>query len=1328
MAEIYQRPKEAFRFLRGGGLNTLQQYDGMPPDEYPMAVNVRWDENNAVQTRPGYVSLFTIAGANPITDIESYSAMATDNLPRFLVRAVDNKIYLDTGTQVGTLGGSGPAHASMVAYRPNQSPNPYMYVATNQDYQKFSAPDASNAVTQQKVGIAEPQASPEACPNSLGFYQFSAVAASWTAGGTGGAIADATRISDTATAIFADPAGTTRYSVQVGSKQYQIGETLAITKSSGGVFNVIVQDVLPPVNNGAAITVQSIYYYSGTTGRCVVVLTQSPVNPVAPVFQDGAPQAASIFAPEQLSALRRGSLVSFSGGPEVCLVLNVTTGPGGTMCFEVSTTGTHAAGETVTGKPAIVVSDITNLVVGQAIAAVDISTSQTTGTGTFTLPLATNPFNQALAPGTTTPQQDDYVHFSVNIDDLTKLVNAIITFDVKDGAADYVTDTYYYVITASSILGFTPSNYSPSPTSQWTEVMFPISALIRVGSDATRSLANVQGVRVSFLTLGNINILMGSFWVGGGGQPDVGQAGSPYFYCYRFRSSVTGTRSNRSPITRYGVSPRREPVNVVLPGSATDPQVDTIDIFRYGGTVTSMRYIGSAVVSATSFTDNYSDEAANGGSLLETDNYEPWPTIEIPYTATPGTASGVTTTVVVTGTTVVVIYSKATAFTTPFYETTARWLPGTLAIIGGQSAYILWDRPTSITITSPPAHYYAYLFQFVENLGASGSFGSLGSGPVLSIVEPNIANQPLPYVWGPNDKGDLFGAGDIFRPGNFYYIKSNNPDSAPDKYNQELTDPSEPLLGGEILDGVSLIFSPKRWWALYPNFGNVAQRYTPVERPVGRGCVAPFGHCTDSKTVWFVARDGIWQTTGGGGSSLTDATIYNLFPHEGVTSVANVTLNGFTAYAPDYSRAGAFILAYCNSYLYFDYQDSTGTARTLVCDLRDPRRPAWSVDSYNDSIVIHHAIDQQSGTVLSQGTLYKELLMADTAGKVYRQADNANDNNVGIACALETFEFNGGDLRSFEQWGDAWIDLYPVAIEGAAGVSVTPVSDGAAVAAATVITANPARTQSTISLGTGVLKQSLGLFIRWGDDFSVQTTPTRLLSWQPSSLEKPEETTDRATDWDDAGTMDNKFWQGFILEADTFGVDKTITVRDNDLMLAHSFTPTPVNHNGQQEKAYSFDAPFLAHMVRLEPDSTPWRGPGGSGGFKIKWVTEPTPESVRTWKTQGTAHGQTGYQHLKQMTVAYASTADVVITVTVQGNDGIAPAVVTLPSTGGAYRKTTFTFTANKSMLYFYSAVSAQPWQPFLNDWEILVGGWGRATPYLDWQSIGGNRGDQARI
>src|SRR5439155_7929642 len=126
------------------------------------------------------------------------------------------------------------------------------------------------------------------------------------------------------------------------------------------------------------------------------------------------------------------------------------------------------------------------------------------------------------------------------------------------------------------------------------------------------------------------------------------------------RSKITGAVGNPSPETRYGVNPRRQSVVVSLPSAAYDAQIDTWDIERYGGTVTSWRYAGSVPSSAANFIDNFDDDAVGAGDLLEFDNFEPWPVVDIPNN---GTAS------IVNGTVALI--------STPDVDT-ATYLPGTL--------------------------------------------------------------------------------------------------------------------------------------------------------------------------------------------------------------------------------------------------------------------------------------------------------------------------------------------------------------------------------------------------------------------------------------------------------------------------------------------------------------------------------------------------------------------------------------------------------------------------------------------------------------------------
>ena len=338
---------------------------------------------------------------------------------------------------------------------------------------------------------------------------------------------------------------------------------------------------------------------------------------------------------------------------------------------------------------------------------------------------------------------------------------------------------------------------------------------------------------------------------------------------------------------------------------------------------------------------------------------------------------------------------------------------------------------------------------------------------------------------------------------------------------------------------------------------------------------------------------------------------------------------------------------------------------------------------------------------------------------VSTQTPNANDVAGTIECTLATWEFDGGDARSAEQWGDLYLDATPAA-QGAA-LRLQPMSLGQPVVTATAFAPSATRQQTPVSLLGGALLNFLGIFLTWTDDFSVQgPNPTQLYVWQPSFIPKPETIDDRATDWDDAGSLAAKFWQGFVIHLDTFNNVKGLSVVDSDTGATHLFTPA-VQQNGEGELAFSFVTPFIAHMVKIVPtDQVPWRF------FGVRWVTQPTPETAETWTTQNSVFGLKGYMHLRQVSLCYASTQDVTFVAT--SYDGMSPVVLTFPATAGAVVKTVLPFSANKGQLWRFDVTSPEPFQLFQSQSELLVGAWGRGDDYHNVPLVGDLGGDQAKI
>lgn len=1311
MAQDFQRPPGvSFSF---GGMNCTTVADKLPPDKYTFAQNVRGYSDKSIRVRPGYDPVINTMTGQAVQALRAYSTVGTDNNPRYLMKIGAN-IYLDTGAAVdgGYATGLG---ASLIPYRPNESPQSWMYAGDANQYRKLSAPDAvTGAVTASKVGIVEPQV-----PVDAAIFEsfFTPLATStpghtinYTHGGTASGITDTPKVTDSVVAVFQDPAlaggALNEYIIQTASstQQYQKNEFISIGTPDIDCYQV--KDVFIPLFSPISIT--SIYYYAGSTGRCVIV----PSN----IGQDTYDGSGTIYEQTILSGLRRGSLITL-GGTETCMVLGVTIGPQGSICFEVSTNNTHTSGETVTGQKAIRVLQSSAYngttpippTAGTAISAHFAEFSVTTGVGFIQSPVGlANPF----AYNNIAYQDGDYIHLSILAQFINNVNEIKVLFDVGDGS--FTQNFYYYSIrpadiaagvandstqlgsaqiTAqrslideeSSLHGQVASSVQTAAgDNQWSDVIWPISSMIRVGNDQTLSLLNMNSYQILVNVEADTNIGFHTVDIFGGFATDIGDAGAPYQYIVRPRSSLTGAKGNPSPPMRYGVYPRRELVKVVLPTSYPDPQMDTWDIFRFGGPLDGYVYLGSVPLAAGQYMDQYADEVIESNDRADYDNFEPWPTVDFPFNATASQLNGSTAVVTVP---------------TAQIPNVLRYLPGNDVTIG-QQVYTLWTRPTLISGNN-------VLFQFVENAGS-------GTSQALSIYEPTMANQTLPYLWGPSEQGgNIFGCGDTLRPGFVYFCKNFDPDSAPDSYSIELSPPSEPLLGGELLNGNSYVASTTKWWFLRPSLGGTNQ-FTPLEVPVGRGLAAPYGHDTDGKLIYFVAKDGIYATAGGPGESLTDEDLYVLFPHEGVAG-QNYVYNGNILYAPDYARSETFRLAYCNSYLFFDYQDTTGTPRTLVYDIR---HKAWSTDVSVDQPTIHYAIEQQEGSLGSEDVLYGLLVAGSASGVLSKAQDGVVDGTHPITWALGTMEFTGGDDRAPKLFGDMFLDITNVApSSGSNTMAVTPVSFGAGISSPIVVASAGGRQQLPLGLPAGgIYEFSMGLFFS-GTVVAAPATPITLYTWQPSYIPKPETTATRAGDWDNCGYAGAKWIQGFILEADTIDAVKQLGIRNSDdLVLQQVF---PIQHNGQSEIAYSFLTPFVSHLVRYEPqDGVDWRF------FGIRWVFELTPENVTTWQTQGTALGWQGYGHVYAIDLAYSATAAVTFTMTYDGTTQ----TFILPATGGVYTKLWMTPAANKGKIYSFKFQTTGQMQLWLDDMVYLVGGWGRGDAYRNYYTTGGSRGDKAQL
>ena len=409
-----------------------------------------------------------------------------------------------------------------------------------------------------------------------------------------------------------------------------------------------------------------------------------------------------------------------------------------------------------------------------------------------------------------------------------------------------------------------------------------------------------------------------------------------------YRSSATGAPSNPGP----GSAVEAVPVtaNTISMPYSNDPQADVCDYYRIDSVTSDYTYVNTGpndglggtiggIIYNTPVTDSLTDTQL-GTQILDYSNYEPFPSIDLPQKGTCDVSGGV-----ITWVSGGAIGGTATGFN-------PRWLEGTTILIGSPTslAYTFISRPVSNTITIPEVPD--------------------GTDLAYEIEQPILANQPMPYMWGPSDNIPFaLAVGDTLRQGTLYWSAAGNLDAAPDTNQQDLTDPSEALVSGLLTGGKSFVATIRRAIAVVPNFFNALATATGTSGStwsvrttgINRGIFIPRCLCVSGGgLVYFRVDDGIHVSANGLASqSITDETLYPLFSHEGSTPQP-VTRNGITVYPPNDALPELQQFTYNLGYMYYTYGGTDGQKYTLVFDeaamgfVWDTPSPAATVYAANE--------------------------------------------------------------------------------------------------------------------------------------------------------------------------------------------------------------------------------------------------------------------------------------------------------------------------------------------------------------------------------------------
>lgn len=1354
--------------LYSHGIDFNNPIDSLPDGFYPILENIRSYTDGILQPRQGItqISSGVITGQTPVHSVRRLN----NPLNSTYTRVVGTGTKLATGQtsfSVVQYNGLDVAFSgkplAMTPWRPEQSPVSWMYIADSSAMYKLTY--NGSTVTTHKIGVAPPTAAPTAelaQPIWTNLNSDFNTNARWTQDGT---VVTATstqlRINTTITKILYD-SGNIGWACVVPAAMTNIGPGLSVQffNAAPQISSVLVAEIY---RTSSATTIASILYDNSptNTGLCTIV-------PTAPVDE-----------------VKRNSVILLNSDTTngYARVIEVIQGPNNTIairCNTGSTTFSATQALKVIGSfrgyvdNVYFAGDLVQDIAGpsNAVRRGVYTAVGTSLTGYITLtPLVAYDFTKMAvnAPfsATTAITDLDYFHLSFKASDLSQFAEGKIMFDCGDGS--FTQNFFYRSFTPSDLVvaakgtqtslttqststqnkiisrsGFTgrlliggfddpasfvdtlnreapdlnnivgplnstdilgnsgrfsgvggsdplgvpdattgPRDQTGTGDNQWSEIRFRRGDCVRVGTDWTKGWSAINAMRLSLTLIsgGTVTIDINSFTIWGGYVPDIGDVGAPLIYRYRYRSSSTGAASNWSPETRSGLLSLRSNNTIVCTASSA-PEIDLIDIQRFGGLINSWANVGTIRNSSTTFTDSVGEDTLRGTvtDSVGDINFQPWLIAQPPKIGTATTIAGT------------LLKDSGTNFN-------INWAKGTGIKVGGLFTSIRRMLSTSV--------------MEVEDC--------IGSGSSISweIAEPFIAGQPLPCMWGPSN-GWFFGCGDITNPGRLYFSNQNNPDATQDTYFIEVTAPSDPLQNGFTYNGRNYVFSSEKLYEIV----EISQgQFLPRETPTGKGLMYRWAFCV-GPMVWFLSKDGLYETDGGTSRAITFDQLYGFFPIEGTIGstvngfnppnmvLGNLTISGLTMDASFFFR-----MCYEDSYLHFYYPDTNNRMRCLTYALgkfstEGGNKSGWYPDMFNPG-------GTNTGVLFGyseEGDGVHSLLLggADTTtGKLYTYG-GTTDNGTAIPWHFRQASWDANDRRADKLFGDFIVDADPGGgtINVAAGIN----NYASVIALSSSTMTGSGRTQKTFDINSGDGVEAKNLAI----DLSGTGTTQRLYLIEPAYTLRPEDSLLRAIQYDDAGYSGEKFFQGVELETDTQNAARTVRIEYDGGQLGDILT---IQTNGRIQKAYSFSSAFVGHMVRMIPtDSSLWKL------FRWRWVYEPEPPLVTVWESQQTTFGHIGFVHLKAIWVTHTSTADLTLTIT-RMDDNISHSY-TIPNSGGIRGQEYYMilgppeFCKGKTFKFKITQAANMPFRIYQRNTGVLVKPWASQQAFARWVGWGGDAGD----
>lgn len=1255
--------------------------------------------------------------SNKVTDTRNYIA----GVGTGLLSGNDNPLVLDPSDGVfrvrlslKAVGFSGKPLA-IVDFRPENSIQAFAYIADENKFVKLGVDD-----TLSDVGITAPS---KAAIWKIGKPERKTIdaieagsEADWNhLTGSASAPTLETRVNTTVTAFVADGALPNFASIipAAFTPDIQRGSILKLN----GAAEVIVEDVLPSVLNTGIATISKISYDAGAAGLCTIVLSVSS------------------------SDIKRDTILKLTNATptiEYVRVEEVTFDDNGIPSIRVRTTATFAVGNTVSGAASFrfytTVSYVSpNTIIGKYIKSVITTDGLSSITRTFNVDFTNT--------GTKPLSLEDIFHISILPSDSSKIIEIQIQLNVGSTGVPFEENYFYYVINPNFLTGsadqstptisviqqtlqrqqlltkqqrniFThvernadsggydsgfdsPADiYIPGSSvetalgqSQWKELEIPLKefAALRVGSDLSRTLKDINAIRISVNSNDPVDISIDSIWIGGSNTLESRTQGFlPYNYVWRIRDGENRVFSNWSPPLRNGIKISRGQVVLSFPNAAANyPATYKIDIARFGGSLSDFRIVGSILNDGSEYTDISSDRliadndlagrfSEQGANDAIFDFYKPFALLDKPK-------KGVCTIV-------------GTQFT---------W-------ISGDKLNITYPRGVQIVINGKANRFYTNPSDD-SHVELEDDMGSLVSVK-FEIEEPLLTGQALPIVIGTFGEGNLglflFGIGDKNAAGTLYWLDGNSPDTQSDKNRLEITSPSEPLITGVMYDGFPFIYTNKQSFLVSPTIDS-AGNFSFIDRKNAnsRGVYSRYSIAVTKKAIYHLTEnlDGIVKVEGVGNPVHITEGIASLFYNNGKLPVKTVLVDGTEIFPPDYTLVSDLRFFGINDYLFFRFKDLQGKDRCLVFD---EKADDWiSYDVYiNDKINAIYFEENESTAIVLAG-IPDGIAKFETAGtyetnqlaKVVPFAFDANDSNL-----LKEFKEQILIAEPGTQTGFKYRNYYN---NGPLGV------DGFFDAAFKVITQTIAskRTKYIESLqdsaGIGVFARNITPVFEW-----QIISPVKLYEIISYFIPQGNEITDLSSDLEFSNGIGEKLWQGVVIEANTFGEDKELNYYNDRNELRATLI---INHDGIETIAYSFDQSFISHSIRrTSDDSVNWLP------IVEAYVYDPEPEAALVWEGEFSNADLKGLILIKRLGIAYRSEA--VSTIKFTFEDG-SEQEYTLPTSSEDFHKEFLYIASKKWKACKYRIESTLPIRVYKKHSEVELKSYNSSQGFITAKPFGGD-------